>query len=399
MPDADRVSSGAGLRSARYQAEPMVWLCGGALVIALGLLLALISLLAVRGFEQFWPQPLALIAAEERSGPAYLGRVLRQTAAEGVSSRALIYRGADDLFREPLAWIPKARFSQRQYPPAAIAIEREGAAPVFGFAEELRHRDSTTVLSGLAPSEQVGRLNQAIVDAAAALDAAGEEREGEADTATTVRIRLSSGEPHEFEAAKLRFAYAPNAMSVTSKLAFLFSSVQRFMSESPESSNTQGGVFPAIVGTVTLVLLMTIIVTPLGVLAAVYLQEYAQQGPVTRLVRIAVNNLAGVPSIVYGVFGLGFFVYAIGGSVDALMFSDQLPAPTLGTPGMLWAALTMALLTLPVVVVTTEEGLARVPHTLREGAFALGSTRAEALWQVIYRNHNFETLNDPHLRT
>jgi phosphate transport system permease protein len=128
---------------------------------------------------------------------------------------------------------------------------------------------------------------------------------------------------------------------------------------------------------------MSAIVSPLGVLAAVYLQEYAQRGVTTRLVRIAVNNLAGVPSIVYGVFGLGFFVYGVGGSLDSLFFSDRLPAPTLGTPGLLWASLTMALLTLPVVIVTTEEGLARVPQSLREGSLALGATRAETLWRVV----------------
>ena len=128
---------------------------------------------------------------------------------------------------------------------------------------------------------------------------------------------------------------------------------------------------------------MTVIVAPLGVLTAIYLQEYAQRGMLTRLVRVAVNNLAGVPSIVYGVFGLGFFVYAVGGSIDRVFFHDALPAPTLGTPGMLWAALTMALLTLPVVIVATEEGLARVPASLREGSLALGATRAETLWRVV----------------
>ncbi len=167
------------------------------------------------------------------------------------------------------------------------------------------------------------------------------------------------------------------------KVGHFFSELGKFLGESPSRSNIQGGVFPAIVGTVTLVLLMTMLVSPLGVLAAIFLQEYAQRGPITRIVRIAVNNLAGVPSIVYGVFGLGFFVYTIGGSIDAVFYADTLPAPTLGAPGMLWAALTMALLTLPVVIVSTEEGLARVPSVLREGSLALGATRAESLWRVV----------------
>ena len=102
----------------------------------------------------------------------------------------------------------------------------------------------------------------------------------------------------------------------------------------------------------------------------------------TRLVRIAVVNLAGVPSIVYGVFGLGFFVWLIGGTLDRLFYTAALPSPTFGTPGLLWASLTLALLTLPVVIVATEEGLSRIPAALRHGSLALGATRAETLWHV-----------------
>ncbi len=128
---------------------------------------------------------------------------------------------------------------------------------------------------------------------------------------------------------------------------------------------------------------MSVFVTPFGVVAAVYLHEYARQGPLVRLIRIAVNNLAGVPSIVYGVFGLGFFVYFLGGNLDALFFPESLPAPTFGTPGILWSSITLALLTLPVVIVATEEGLARIPRSLREGSLALGATQAETIWRVI----------------
>jgi phosphate transport system permease protein len=142
-------------------------------------------------------------------------------------------------------------------------------------------------------------------------------------------------------------------------------------------------VFPALFGTFVMVLLMSALVTPMGVVAAVYLREYAAQGPLTRLVRISVTNLAGVPSIVYGVFGLGFFVYLLGGGIDRLLFSEVLPAPTFGSPGVLWASLTLALLTLPVVIVATEEGLARIPRSQRDAALALGATRLEVLWHVV----------------
>jgi len=128
---------------------------------------------------------------------------------------------------------------------------------------------------------------------------------------------------------------------------------------------------------------MSIFVTPFGVVAAVYLKEYARQGILTRTIRIAVNNLAGVPSIVYGVFGLGFFVYFVGAEIDSALFPEALPSPTFGTPGLLWASLTLSLLTVPVVIVATEEGLSRIPRSIREGSMALGATKAETLWRVI----------------
>jgi len=127
-------------------------------------------------------------------------------------------------------------------------------------------------------------------------------------------------------------------------------------------------------------------VVPFGVLAALYLREYARQGVLVRAVRVAVNNLAGVPSIVFGMFGLGFFVYGVGGSLDALFFPERLPTPTFGTGGILWASLTLALLTVPVVVVATEEALAAVPRENREGSLALGATKFETLWRVVLPN-------------
>jgi phosphate transport system permease protein len=128
---------------------------------------------------------------------------------------------------------------------------------------------------------------------------------------------------------------------------------------------------------------MTLLVTPMGVIAGVYLKEYAPQGLLTRIIRISVNNLAGVPSIVYGVFGLGFFVYTLGGSLDQVFFREALPSPTFGTGGLFWASLTLALLTLPTVIVATEEGLERIPRSLREGSLALGATQWETLWRTI----------------
>ncbi len=183
--------------------------------------------------------------------------------------------------------------------------------------------------------------------------------------------------------SKVVRAYRPNAMGLFSKVGFYFAKLWEFVSDNPREANTEGGIFPAIFGTVLMVILMSIFVTPFGVVAAVYLREYAKQGPLTRIIRIAVNNLAGVPSIVYGVFGLGFFVYFLGGNIDRLFFPEALPAPTFGSGGLLWASLTLAILTVPVVIVATEEGLSRIPRSIREGSLALGATKAETLWRTV----------------
>ncbi|MHC8384633.1 phosphate ABC transporter permease PstA [Pseudomonas sp. LB3P14] len=199
----------------------------------------------------------------------------------------------------------------------------------------------------------------------------------------SLTARDANGKEIEIGIGKVVHAYQPNAMGTFTKIGFYFSKMWEFLSDDPREANTEGGIFPAIFGTVMMTLIMAMIVTPFGVLAAVYLREYAKQNVLTRVIRIAVNNLAGVPAIVYGVFGLGFFVYVLGGSVDRLFFPEALPAPTFGTPGLLWASLTLALLAVPVVIVATEEGLARIPRTVREGSLALGATKAETLWKIV----------------
>ena len=175
----------------------------------------------------------------------------------------------------------------------------------------------------------------------------------------------------------------PNNMNVLQKSGQYLERFWEFISAEPRESNTEGGIFPAIFGTVVMVIVMAIIVTPFGVLAAIYLREYAKDGVFLRIIRISVYNLAGVPSIVYGVFGLGFFVYTLGGNLDQLFYTESLPTPTFGTPGLFWASLTLALLTLPIVIVSTEEGLSRIPSTIRQGSLALGATKSETLWKVI----------------
>jgi phosphate transport system permease protein len=199
----------------------------------------------------------------------------------------------------------------------------------------------------------------------------------------TLKMRTSDGSEVDISLETIVRFSAPNTMSTLARVGQYMEKLWEFLSDDPREANTEGGIFPAIFGTVTMVLVMSIMVTPFGILAAIYLREYARQGLLTRIIRISVYNLAGVPSIVYGVFGLGFFIYFLGGNIDQMFYPEALPAPTFGTPGLFWVSLTLALLTLPIVIVSTEEGLARIPSTIRQGSLALGATKAETLWKVI----------------
>lgn len=193
--------------------------------------------------------------------------------------------------------------------------------------------------------------------------------------------KVASGEEKTLAIGQILHYYYPNRLDTQGRFKLFAHNFWNFLSEDPREANTEGGIFPAIFGTFVMTLLMSLVVTPFGVIAAIYLREYAKQGFFVRMVRVAVNNLAGVPSIVFGVFGLGFFVYLVGGTMDHLLFADRLPTPTFGTGGLLWASLTLALMTVPVVIVSTEEALASVTQGLREAGLACGASK----WQTIYR--------------
>lgn len=194
-------------------------------------------------------------------------------------------------------------------------------------------------------------------------------------------LETADGREKVFNLADVIRAYPANQQGFLGSLGIYLSRWWEFLTEDPREANSEGGVFPAIFGTVTMTLLMSLAVVPFGVLAALYLREYARAGPAISAVRIAVNNLAGVPSIVFGVFGLGFFCYIVGGQIDSWFYEARLPSPTFGTGGVFWASLTLALLTLPVVIVATEEALAAVPSSMREGSYACGASK----WQTIRR--------------
>ena len=352
--------------------------------------------------------------------------------------RTLLKQGNRDFLGNDFVWLVDEQLEAIFYPPDALVVERLEWGNLYGYLRSVvrdgevvgdMSEDPTTtwelfqqqIARSAAIREdihqlervEIGRINHAmerlrlqerkyelnnastpqtqeqLASARSALDIQYKALQGELQklyrsmSGVQYTVELANGKSVTLPLSKIVRAYRPNDLGVMAKSALYLERLWEFLSAEPREANTEGGVFPAIFGTVMMVLLMAIIVTPFGVVAAVYLREYARQGFVTRTIRIAVNNLAGVPSIVYGVFGLGFFVYFVGGEMDQLFFPAALPSPTFGTPGLMWASLTLALLTLPVVIVATEEGLARIPKALREGSLALGATRAETLWRVV----------------
>jgi phosphate transport system permease protein len=357
------------------------------------------------------------------------------TVEPGVETveRLLLKTGNRDLGGQDFRWILEPAIVQQARPLSLAVLEREEWGTFFGRVIGLKQdgallesQDVWTKFQELLDRadglrEQIGDLEQGAIgsvnyrmerlrlagreleldgvadpEAYTAMDrqrqALEEEYRGledqlfalnEAIRRDSVIMQTGSGREVELPLHTIIDAWKPNAMNLPQQLAHYFRKAWSFISEDPREANTEGGIFPAIFGTILMVLLMTVVVTPFGVVAGVYLKEYAKQGLLTRTIRIAVNNLAGVPSIVYGVFGLGFFVYTLGGSIDRLFFEAALPSPTFGTGGLFWASLTLALLTLPVVIVSTEEGLSRIPRSIREGSLALGATQWETLWRTV----------------
>jgi phosphate ABC transporter permease subunit PstA len=205
----------------------------------------------------------------------------------------------------------------------------------------------------------------------------------EHEKTVTYKLQALNGKTAVMPVAQVVRAILPNELGFFGRLGVYASRFAEFLWDNPRESNTEGGIFPVIVGTLLMTLLMCLVVVPFGVIAALYLREYAKQGPLVSAVRIAVNNLAGVPSIVFGIFGLGFFCVIMGGSIDSFFYPERLPSPTFGGGGILWASLTLALMTVPVVIVATEEALIAVPSSQREASLAAGASRFQTVWRVI----------------
>lgn len=424
--------------------ESLTILCSGALAMSLLLVIGLMGLLALNGLGFFWQKPLAQIVLND--GRKLVGEIHRRETKEvpdpkthqlRTVARIQVRVGNRDLTGADFLWVERQDIASVTFPPDLVVLERREWGNFFGRMAGLKNGERVLAEGGEAVWQEFSRLHEVkkaglrgasrlerdqVVDLNIALERANRRKQallhGAAPGSRPAGVETLEAEirrlEEAFEVAAARLqawrselnaeqlamedgqgnrkeipvtgvvrALRPNQMGFGGKLALYAGRVLEFLFGQPRESNTEGGIFPAIFGTVMMVFIMTIAVTPLGLLAAVYLREYARQGPLVRAVRIAVNNLAGVPSIVFGMFGLGFFVYMIGGTLDRLLFADALPTPTFGTGGILWASLTLALLTVPVVIVATEEGLAAVPRAAREGSLALGATKFETTWKVV----------------
>jgi phosphate transport system permease protein len=359
----------SAIRDCFRKGEPAVLLTASGLCTALLLLAGMIVLVAWSGLGVFWPERFVLF---ETKSSRLLGEVIAEETipvhdGKGGGQRFNVKVGNRDVYAADFLWIREENVVRRSEPSDAVCLERLEYGNFHGFLASVPGTPDD------APFEtRWAALLRAVEESPRGL------KEGPAFVLAT-----ADGKSVSVHAGSVVRAWLPNSMGSAERVGHYLAGFWDFLAGEPRESNTEGGIWPALFGTCLMVILMSIAVVPFGVMAAVYLHEYARQGVVVRLVRIAVANLAGVPSIVFGLFGLGFFVYTVGGTLDRLLFSDALPTPTYGTGGILWASLTLALLTLPVVIVATEESLAAVPHSNREGALALGSTKWEMLRRVV----------------
>lgn len=407
--------------------EPLVWLTAAGLAVGVIMALGLFLLILVKGASSFWPKRIELFEVKRGETTEMIAGYVTQTQerkdAEGKLVEELqIFRGNKDVSGEAFLYLDVRDIVSRSVPENLLLFERLTYGPAIGEAVAIETKDGRTPADGWkldalihkseetrakalhierkqigkisAEMEQIGydlKAKRISGENAAARKAELEKDftklKAEADklndgmAATNVIYRIADGRERSLPSGQLLSVYTPNTTGFFGRLGEALRRAWHFLKEDPREANTEGGVFPAIFGTVVMTLVMSFFVTPFGVIAAIYLREYAKQGLMVRIVRICVNNLAGVPSIVFGVFGLAFFVYFVGAGIDQTFYSEKLPTPTFGTPGILWASLTLALLTLPVVIVATEEALSAVPRGVREAALACGASK----WQTIQR--------------
>ena len=432
-------------RNPLHRGESAIWLAGSGLGVCLIMIGAMIGLILTNGLGFFWPGDLVQVTLND--GTVLLGEVTGQeqiprpgTSEHLEKSRIQLKLGNRDLTGTDFRWVDEDAITKRERPGDVLYVERREYGPFLGRAVAIKDGDQQVVTGSEAALQalpalvtkaardrkairrleqgELGTVNYRIEQAR--LELRKLELEGrtgsDPDTAATVaqihretaalkeeyarletrlvetvtaasrtRVTLQAADGAEKELPTLDIyrAYAANRLSTLQRAGVYASRLWEFLSSDPRESNTEGGIFPAIFGTVMMVMLMSILAVPFGVVAALYLREYAKQGFFVRAVRIAVNNLAGVPSIVFGVFGLGFFVYIVGGAIDQTFYRESLPTPTFGTGGILWASLTLGLLTVPVVIVAAEEALAAVPRSMREASLASGATTFQTITRIV----------------
>ena len=421
--------------SATPKGEPWVWFTSLGLIVGLTMVAGLLVLVLVNGLSAFWAPVVPTLKLSD--GSTLIGQLAQRRIRPGSPASDPRFErqyqvGLRELNGNSYVWLDEQKIVQETINPTLLGLERMENGPAFVLPLALVDAQGQRFLAtapaflpalqaGLEGAQvireklqainrgQIGEVNAEMESLRIALRRAEDRREAtEEIKARLVKLdnrfaelkaaaekvsagssralltaRDAAGRELNLPLASLVRAWQPNQMTLGERLGLFFSRLGEFLFAEPREANTEGGLMPAIFGTLVMTVFMSLLVTPFGVIAAIYLREYAQDGPVLRIVRICVNNLAGVPSIVFGVFGLGFFVYVLGGSLDRFFFADQLKynnnTPVLGTGGLLWCSLTLALMTLPVVIVATEEALSAVPRGMREASLAAGASK----WQTI----------------
>lgn len=423
--------------SSTPRGEAWVWFSGLGLIIGLGMVVGLLSLVILNGVTVFWAPQVPVATVDD--GRTIIGQLAQRRVRAGSLASEPRYElqyqvGLRELNGNSYLWVDESKIKSESFPADVLGLERVENGPAFVRPQSLRKSDgklipvtdpafedafqvevaaATNIREKLVEitRHRIGDVNSEMDKARVALRRAEdlklaaevaalrrqiaglEERfaslQAEAKTVVdrgavaSLVSRDASGREVVVPLTQVIRAWFPNRLDTWGRIKLFISRLGEFVFDEPREANTEGGLMPAIFGTLVMTVFMSLMVTPFGVITAIYLREYAQQGSVLRIVRISVNNLAGVPSIVFGVFGLGFFVYVLGGSIDRFFFADQLKynnnTPVFGTGGLLWCSLTLALMTLPVVIVATEEALAAVPRGMREASLATGASK----WQTI----------------
>jgi phosphate transport system permease protein len=403
--------------------KTFTFLLAAGLMIVLLMVVAVFAIVIVNGIPYYWPKKILEITMKDGAGTIIgeqYGRKLQHNSEE---YQVRVKQGNRKLYGRDFVWIPEDKIESVETPGDLLIVERYEWGNAYGrldgmtykeFKKSVRemkktrkklkrfeHQKLVRVVEKLdrIKHKQELAMERMQTDKAESYQPEIDELENLYNTNNTeyvemmtearkamVNLLAADDEPNDFMLYSVVSVYNPNEMNFFQKIGLFIYRFFEFIFAQPRESNTEGGVFPALFGTIVMVFLMSIFVFPLGVITAIFLNEYAKEGPLVRIIRIFIFNLAGVPSIVYGVFGLGFFVYGVGGVLDNTFFAQYLPNPTFGSGGVLWASLTLAILTLPVVVVASVEGLKSVPRGYREGAFALSATKWETMRDVVIPN-------------